>query len=122
LKYHKSKNSLATIAVKPREMMVDFGVAEFDDLKHLVQYTEKPTLRYTVSMGIYAFEPEVLNFIPKGKKLDFPNLMNILLKKRKKISVYNSNDFWLDLGRPEDYKKGIEEFERIKDKIFKSGV
>ena len=119
LKYHKARNSLATIAVRQREMMVDFGVAEFDDLKHLVKYIEKPTLKYTVSMGIYAFEPEIVNFIPQGTKLDFPDLMNILLKKRKRISVYDSNDFWLDLGRPEDYKKGNEEFEKIKDKIFK---
>jgi NDP-mannose synthase len=122
LKYHKARDSLATIAVRPREMMVDFGVAEFNDLKHLVKYIEKPTLKYTVSMGIYTFEPEIVNFIPQGRKLDFPDLMNILLKKRKRISVYDSNDFWLDLGRPEDYKKGMEEFEKIKDKIFKNGV
>jgi len=29
-------------------------------------FHEKPTLNYTVSMGIYFMEPEILDFIPKG--------------------------------------------------------
>lgn len=119
LAYHKKNKTIATIAVTKRKMKVDFGVAECDKKEILVKYTEKPTLKYLVSMGIYLFEPEILKYISKGKKLDFPELMNILLKKGEKISVYHSFDFWLDLGRPEDYKKGIEEFERIKNKLFK---
>jgi NDP-sugar pyrophosphorylase family protein len=70
-------------------------------------------------MGIYLFEPEILKYIPKGERLDFPELMNILLKNKERVSVYESDDFWLDLGRPEDYKKGMEEFEKIKDRLFK---
>ncbi|KPL00336.1 MAG: nucleoside-diphosphate-sugar pyrophosphorylase [candidate division Zixibacteria bacterium SM23_73_2] len=115
---HKKNKNIATIAVTKREMKVDFGVCECDDFDTLKRYTEKPTLRYLVSMGIYLFEPEILKFIHKGKKLDFPQLMNILLKRGEKISVFRSADFWLDLGRPEDYIRGMEQFERIKNKIF----
>jgi len=115
---HKNNKSVATIAVTRRKMKVDFGVLECDELQKLIKYTEKPTAKYLVSMGIYLFEPRILKYIPRGDKSDFPELMNILLKKKKKVSVYHSKDFWLDLGRPEDYRKGIEEFEKIKGKLF----
>ncbi len=120
LDYHKKKRSIATIAVTKRKLKVDFGVAECDELEKLIRYTEKPALKYLVSMGIYLFEPEILKYIPKDEKLDFPELMNILLKKGDEVSVYRSDEFWLDLGRPEDYKRGIEEFDRIKAKLFKT--
>lgn len=119
IEYHKNKKSIATIAVTNRKLSVDYGILEYNQQKELTGYVEKPDLDYKVSMGIYLFEPEILEYIPKGERLDFPELMNILLKNGKKVSVYESDDFWLDLGRPEDYKKGIEEFEKIKDKLFK---
>ena len=119
IKYHQNKKNIATIAVTNRKLLVDFGVLKSNEKNELTQYIEKPDLGYKVSMGIYLFEPEVLEYIPKGERFDFPELMNVLLQKGKKVSVYESNDFWLDLGRPEDYKKGIEEFERMKHKLFK---
>jgi NDP-sugar pyrophosphorylase family protein len=119
IKYHQENKNIATIAVTKRKLSVDFGVLESNQKNELIKYVEKPDLDYKVSMGIYLFEPEILKYIPKGERLDFPELMNILLKNGKKVSVYESDDFWLDLGRPEDYKKGIEEFEKIKGKLFK---
>jgi len=119
IKYHQGKKSVATIAVTKRKLPVDFGVLESSEKKELTKYVEKPDLDYKVSMGIYLFEPEILKYIPKGERLDFPELMNILLKNGEKVSVYESGEFWLDLGRPEDYKKGIEEFPKLKEKLFK---
>jgi NDP-sugar pyrophosphorylase family protein len=119
IKYHQENKNIATIAVTKRKLSVDFGVLESNQKNELIKYVEKPDLDYKVSMGIYLFEPEILKYIPKGERFDFPELMSILLKNGEKVSVYESDDFWLDLGRPEDYKKGIEEFEKIKDKLFK---
>ena len=119
IKYHQNKKNITTIAVTNRKLSVDYGVLESNKENELTKYVEKPELAYKVSMGIYLFEPEILKYIPKGERLDFPELMQILLKNREKVSIYESDDFWLDLGRPEDYKKGIEEFQKIKDKLFK---
>jgi NDP-sugar pyrophosphorylase family protein len=82
------------------------------------KYVEKPRLSYVVSMGIYVFEPEILNFIPPEKKFDFPELMQLLLEKEKKIAIYSSDDFWLDIGRPDDYQKAVEEFEKNRKKFL----
>jgi NDP-sugar pyrophosphorylase family protein len=116
--YHKKENPIATVAAQKRSVDVDFGVIQRNDHDHMVRYIEKPTLSYTVSMGIYVFEPEVLNFIPKGRKFDFPDLMQLLLEKDEKVAIYGSTDFWLDIGRPDDYQKAVEEFEKNKERFL----
>ncbi len=118
ISYHLSKKPMVTIAVQKREIETDYGVLEYDRNYELTKYREKPRLPYQVSMGIYIFEPGILSFIPRNKKFDFPELMNLLLKKGEKVLVYPSSDFWLDIGRHEDYRKALEEFEKIKAKIF----
>ncbi len=118
--YHKKEKPIATVAAQKRSVDVDFGVIQRNNEDHMVRYIEKPTLSYTVSMGIYVFEPEILNFIPKGKKFDFPDLMQLLLEKDEKVSIYNSTDFWLDIGRPDDYQKAVEEFEKNKEKFLRN--
>ncbi|HVP37026.1 MAG TPA: sugar phosphate nucleotidyltransferase [Terriglobales bacterium] len=117
-KYHQSRKTIVTIAVQKREIETDYGVLEYNKNHELTKYREKPKLPYQVSMGIYIFEPEILDYIPKNKKFDFPELMNLLLKKGEKVSVYPSSDFWLDIGRHEDYKRALEEFEKLKTKIL----
>ncbi|MCK4384822.1 MAG: nucleotidyltransferase family protein, partial [candidate division Zixibacteria bacterium] len=119
--YHKKQKSIATIAAQKRSVDVDFGVIQRNKDDQMVKYVEKPTLSYTVSMGIYIFEPEILNFLPKDEKFDFPDLMQLLLQKRKNVVIYNSDDFWLDIGRPDDYQKAVEEFEKNKKRFLDKG-
>ena len=78
-------------------------------------YIEKPTQQDLVSRGLYVFEPEVLNFIEVGQKLDFPELVQRLLAAQKKLMIYRSDDFWLDIGRPDDYQKAVEVFAQQRD-------
>jgi len=118
IEYHKKQKPIATVATQKRFVDVDFGVIQRNKADQMVKYIEKPKLSYTVSMGIYVFEPEVLDFIPKGEKFDFPDLMQLLLEKGEKVAIYNSTDFWLDIGRPDDYQKAVEEFEKNKENFL----
>ncbi|MCK4224712.1 MAG: NTP transferase domain-containing protein [candidate division Zixibacteria bacterium] len=121
IEYHKKRNAIATVAAQKRWVDVDFGVIQKDKDESMVKYIEKPRLSYLVSMGIYVFEPKILNFIPKDEKFDFPELMQVLLEKDKKVSIYNSDDFWLDIGRPDDYQKAVEEFEKNRKRFLNEG-
>jgi len=118
IEYHKKQKAIATVASQKRWVDVDFGVIQKDQDESMVKYIEKPRLSYLVSMGIYVFEPEILNFIPKGEKFDFPDLMQLLLEKDKNVAIYNSDDFWLDIGRPDDYQKAVEEFEKDRKRFL----
>ncbi len=116
--FHKKHKPLASIAVQKRSVKVDFGVVKLNHSQELIDYIEKPNLFYQVSMGVYIFEPEVLKYIRKGKRLDFPDLINLLLKKRERVCAYPSEDFWLDIGRPDDYALAVEIFEKSRKKFL----
>ncbi|MCK4403758.1 MAG: NTP transferase domain-containing protein [candidate division Zixibacteria bacterium] len=118
IEYHKKQNAIATVAAQKRWVDVDFGVIQKDQDESMIKYIEKPRLSYLVSMGIYVFEPEILNFIPRDEKFDFPDLMQFLLQKGKKVGIYNSDDFWLDIGRPDDYQKAVDEFEKNRKRFL----
>ncbi len=119
IEYHKKSNATATIALNKREVYIDFGVVELDKNSNIVDYIEKPTLHYLVSMGIYVFEPEVLKYIPNNKKFDFPDLVKELISKGEKVKGYVYDGYWLDIGRPEDYEKACNEIDRIYNDLFK---
>jgi len=118
VQYHKEMGASATIAMHQRKVKVDLGVILCDGGSRVVGYIEKPTYDYQVSMGIYVFEPRVLNFIPRGKYLDFPNLVHKLLGEGEKVVGYLFNGYWQDLGRPDDYEQATEDFNNLREKFL----
>lgn len=106
---HVAETNLFTISSIKRGQKIDFGVIEKSQ-DQLEKLTEKPTLEYEVSMGVYMLNREALNFIPKETYFGFDNMMEILLAKSKSISVKTFNGYWLDIGRPDDYEQAIDIF------------
>jgi NDP-sugar pyrophosphorylase family protein len=93
-----------------KEVRVDLGVLETNEFSQLVSYREKPSYCFNVSMGIYIYEPNVLHYIAKGRYLDFPDLISDLLKDGEKVMGFHSQDYWLDIGRREDYELAQQEY------------
>jgi NDP-sugar pyrophosphorylase family protein len=89
---------------------IDLGVLEIDEQGTLTAYHEKPLYHFDVSMGVYVYEPHIVSYIPKGRYLDFPDLVLMLLEKGEKITGFRSRDYWLDIGRREDYELAQLEF------------
>lgn len=117
IRFHKENKAMATIAMHHRQVKINLGVIECDAaIVH--GYIEKPTYDYQVSMGIYVFEPEVLAYIPKGKYLDFPDLVKILLADGRKVCGYSYDGYWQDLGNPEDYQQANLDFAHLRNQIF----
>jgi NDP-mannose synthase len=110
IKHHRQQRAALTIAMHRKDVPIDLGVLETDDRGDLTSYKEKPLYSFEVSMGIYVYEPYVLRYLPKGQYLDFPDLVRLLLEKGEKISGFHSQDYWLDIGRREDYELAQLEF------------
>jgi len=109
--FHKSEGATATIAMHQRTVNIDLGVIKFNGRNEVVDYIEKPRFDYDVSMGIYVFEPRVLEYIPRGDYMDFPDLVLKLLQAGQRVVGYPFNGYWKDLGRPDDYYEAAVEFE-----------
>jgi NDP-sugar pyrophosphorylase family protein len=119
--FHKKYGAAATIATHRRKVVIDFGVMEIDGHSNeLREYREKPTLEYSVSMGIYVFEPRILRYIKRGQKMDLPELAQKLIASKEKVLCYLSDEYWLDIGRPDDYRKAVEEFDGLKDRLLRA--
>ncbi len=114
LAFHKEQKAVATIAMHHRQVHIDLGVIQLDGEKDIVGYIEKPNIDYMVSMGMYVFEPRVLDFIPHGKYLDFPDLVKILLSARERVVGYHFDGYWQDLGRSDDYEQATQDFDEMR--------
>jgi len=118
IEFHKKEQAAATIAVHLRHVKIDFGVIEWGQAPQIGNYIEKPTIDYMVSMGMYVFEPAVLKYIPKGKYLDFPDLVKALLAAGEKVVGFPFEGYWQDLGRPDDYESAAVDFEKMQAEFF----
>jgi NDP-mannose synthase len=116
--FHKQKGGIATIAAHPRQVKIDLGVIQWDGEDRISGYIEKPTTDYTVSMGLYVFEPRVLEYIPAGQYLDFPELILKLIASGETVSGYVFDGYWMDLGRPDDYVQAIQDFCNMKKQFL----
>lgn len=118
IQYHRQHRGVITIAMSQKKVQLELGIMEFDRAHQLTQYIEKPELSYSVSMGIYVFEKRVLQWIPSRKYLDFPELIQRLIKQKAKVVCYPSDDFWLDIGRHEDYEEAQKKFQEMRKKLL----
>jgi NDP-sugar pyrophosphorylase family protein len=115
---HKKKKAIATVATYQRDTHIDFGVLDKDENNRIVSFREKPTYHFDVSMGVYVFSKKILNYIPENKPFGFDQLMYALTETQALVFSYPHNGYWLDIGRPDDYARSIEEFERFKDRFL----
>jgi NDP-sugar pyrophosphorylase family protein len=118
IQYHRQHKGMVTIAMNQKKVQLELGVMEFNRAHRLTRYIEKPRLSYSVSMGVYVFEKRVLQWIPSRKYLDFPDLIQRLIKQRVKVVCYPSKDFWLDIGTHEDYKEAQKKFQGMRKKLL----
>ena len=118
IRVHGQRKGMITIAMSRKKVQLELGVMEFDRSHRLTRYLEKPTYAYSVSMGIYVFEKKVLKWIPRDTYLDFPELIQKLIRRGQKVVCYPSPDFWLDIGRHEDYEEAQKTFQGMKKKLL----
>lgn len=116
---HRAEQRLFTIAASWRTQTIDYGVLHMNDQSHLTGFEEKPSSQYLVSMGVYVVSKSILEFIPPGRKYGFDDLMLDLLAKGEKVCVQPYDGYWLDIGRPDDYMKAIDDFEKNRTSFLK---
>jgi mannose-1-phosphate guanylyltransferase/phosphomannomutase len=120
LKFHKKSKALATIALKNVDERFEYGVTVTDKKGKVKSFIEKPywrdVFKSAVNTGIYFFEPEIFNYIPKNKFYDFgKDLFPWLLKNNKRVFGCVFDGYWTDIGNICEYKKGV--FDALSGKV-----
>ncbi|OAS90752.1 alcohol dehydrogenase [Achromobacter xylosoxidans] len=109
LKFHNEHSSLATMAVREYDFQIPYGVVRTDGI-HISSIEEKPVQRYFVNAGIYALSPEVFEHIPNNTYFDMPTLFERILASGNTTSAYPVREYWLDIGRLEEFERAQREW------------
>jgi NDP-sugar pyrophosphorylase family protein len=115
---HRQSGNAVTVAANFREVRADFGVLDLDvaDGTHttrVASYVEKPATTYSVSMGIYAMEPVVRDFIDEHEQLGLPELISRVIAGGHRVGAFRHDGVWLDMRRREDYERAQERYDEL---------
>lgn len=109
IEFHKKKKAVATMVLTRVENPLQFGVVITDKNGKVERFLEKPSwgevFSDTINTGIYILEPEVFDYIPENKDVDFSkNLFPQLLKDGKALYGYIADGYWKDIGNHDEYR------------------
>jgi len=110
LEFHRRNDAWGTLAVSKRRVNVDYGVIVADEADRMVEYVEKPTIPYEVSMGINVLSRGCLDYIPATGKFDMPQLMVAMQSAGRPVCCYRTDCYWQDIGRFDDYQQASADF------------
>jgi dTDP-glucose pyrophosphorylase/predicted transcriptional regulator len=118
LDFHEAHRAKATICVRDYHFQFPYGIIRKDQYR-LTGIDEKPTQRFFVNAGIYVFEPEVLQFIPQNSHVDMPAIFERLIAEKYETVVFPIREYWMDIGRLEDFERANGEYRENFPQIIK---
>lgn len=110
--YHTSNNAMGTMCVREYDFQVPYGVVNIENSK-ILSIEEKPVHKFFVSAGIYMLSPKALEYIPQDEFYDMPTLFEKIINENKNAISFPLREYWLDIGRIEEYKKANEEYDEV---------
>lgn len=111
-RFHAEHGADMTVALRPYELRVPFGVVELEgvDVRAL---TEKPLVRGLINAGIYLIAPDALATVPAGARYEMPQLIDDLVAAGRRVVGFPLREYWLDIGRVDDYEQALVDVEGL---------
>jgi NDP-sugar pyrophosphorylase family protein len=85
-----------------------FGVLSIKEDK-IVDVVEKPTVKYSISAGIYCVHASALEFVPNGEFFTIPDLVRKLIMARRRVGAYHITELWMGLESIADFSEALKE-------------
>ncbi|HLX78657.1 MAG TPA: sugar phosphate nucleotidyltransferase [Acidimicrobiales bacterium] len=110
IRFHDDHKATATLALKPMENPLEFGIVITDEDGRIERFLEKPTWGQVfsdrVNTGIYVLDPSVLDEIPVGRPSDFSSeVFPVLLEEGQPLFGFTTDRYWEDVGTTDAYLK-----------------
>lgn len=115
LNFHKENEGVCTVCVRDYNVQIPYGVVDVSGGR-VNEISEKPTMRYFVSAGIYVVDPLVLGQVKADEYLDMPQLVKDSIARGMKVASFPIHEYWLDIGRIDDLQRARDDF----DEVFRS--
>lgn len=96
-----------TITIKEYITPFQFGNIEFEG-DYVKTIKEKPDIKMNILAGIYIFKPEIFRLIPDETYFGMDHLIAKMLTQKLPVAKFQINEYWLDIGKVDDYEKAQE--------------
>jgi NDP-sugar pyrophosphorylase family protein len=106
-KYSQAQQSLLTIGTKEIVTKSQFGNIVFDG-DFVAGIEEKPQVKTIILAGVCVIKPELLSLIPQNSYFGMDTLIQLMVARNMPITHFQIHDYWLDIGRIDDYNKAQE--------------
>ncbi len=109
LEFHQDHRGVATMCVREYEHCVPYGVIQ-NEGHRICSMVEKPVHRFFINAGIYLLSPDLVKSVAPGVRVDMPTLLEREIANGNDVNMFPVHEYWLDIGRMEDFKRAQQEF------------
>lgn len=110
--YACKSDAALTVGIRKQSFPFDFGNVSFEG-DYVTAVVEKPNIETYILCGMYVLKPEILSLIPDNTYFGIDTLIHEMLAKQMPITKYEITEYWLDIGRREDYQKAQVFYENL---------
>jgi len=108
VEFHAKQQAVVTLALQAVPNPLEFGIVIIDGEGRVERFLEKPgwgdVFSDTINTGIYVLEPEVFDWIPGGRAVDFSSeVFPSMLEAGRPLYGYVGRGYWEDVGTLEAY-------------------
>ena len=108
LDFHNKHKSKATMCISEYNIDSPYGEIRLEK-ENIISIEEKPKYKIFVIAGVYILDPQCIKLIPK-KFFDMPSLFKKIIANKHKTISFPLAEYWIDIGRFNDYKKANLEY------------
>jgi NDP-mannose synthase len=103
------KKTSLTVCIKKIIMPYAFGNIFFNE-DYVIGIEEKPDIITYALAGIYIMEPDIFDLIPDNEYYGMDSLIKKMLADHLPITKYELKEYWLDIGRIDDFETAQKDF------------
>lgn len=109
---YKRSGAEMAVATVPYEVSVPYGVFETRE-NRISSFQEKPVFKFASNAGIYLLPRRLIAQVPAGRPFNATDLIGTLLARNISVLSFRLRGYWLDIGKPADYKRAEEDIPHI---------
>jgi dTDP-glucose pyrophosphorylase len=114
LDFHNNNNADATMCIREYDFQVPYGVVALDGCS-IREIKEKPIHKFFVNAGIYVLNKNLINKVDGESYLNMTDFLEKELDSGG-VNAFPIHEYWLDIGRMEEYKKANQDIVTIFNK------
>lgn len=115
IRTHTARGALATLTLKQVPNPLEYGLIITADDGTITQFLEKPSwgevFSDTVNTGIYVLDPEIFEYIPAGKVVDWSkDVFPEVLQRGRLLHGHIADGYWTDVGNFHEYMRATSDY------------